>query len=174
MEQRQHMAPRKIFFAICLVVSMLCLAGGYGIAGQWVGAVIAILNGPGWLLARKYPASWLPHICLFASVCLAVVGQLTGSPPLLMICGSGFTLAAWDLIFLDDALGSNSSGEQTRRHENKHLQSLALALGSGLLVAFLGRLLNLQIPFVVMMLFVALVIFGFERIWDTIKKRSTH
>ena len=44
---------------------------------------------------------------------------------------------------------------------------------AGLLVAFLGRLLNLQIPFVAMMLFVALVIFGFDRIWRTIKKRST-
>ena len=49
------MALRKIFFVICLVVSMLCLAAGYGIAGQWIGAVIAIITGLAWLLARKYP-----------------------------------------------------------------------------------------------------------------------
>jgi high-affinity Fe2+/Pb2+ permease len=90
-----------------------------------------------------------------------------------MICGSGFALAVWDLILLDGALGTSSSGEQTRRYENKHLQSLALALGAGLLLAFLGGVLNLQIPFVAMMLLVALVIFGFDRIWSTIKKRST-
>jgi hypothetical protein len=164
---------RKTFFVVCLVVSMLCLTAGYGFAGQWVGAVIAITFGLAWLPARKYPVSWLPHLCLFGSVILAVTGQLTGIPPVLMICGSGFALAVWDLILLDGALDTSSSGEQTRRYENKHLQSLALALGAGLLLAFLGGALNLQIPFVAMMLFVALVIFGFDRIWSTIKKRST-
>jgi hypothetical protein len=165
---------RKTLFVICLVVSMLCLAAGYGIAGQWIGAVIAVITGLAWLPARKYPASGLPFICLAVSVCLAVVGRLSGSPFLLMICGSGFALAVWDLVFLDDALGSNSFGEQTRRFENKHLQALALALGCGLIVAFVGRLINFRIPFMVMMLLVALLIFGLERIWSTIKKRRIH
>jgi hypothetical protein len=165
---------RKSFFVVCLVVSMLCLAAGYGIAGKWIGAVIAIITGLVWLPARKYPDSGLPLICLVVSVGLAVTGQLIGSPPLLMICGSSFALAVWDLVFLDDALGSNSFGEQTRQHENKHLRTLALALGCGLTVAFVGRLVNFQIPFIVMMLFIALVIFGLERIWGTIKKRNIH
>jgi hypothetical protein len=167
------MAFRKIFFVVCLVVSMLCLTAGYWFAGQWLGAVIAIASGLAWLPARKYPVSSLPHICLFVSVGLAVTGQLTGTPPLLMICGSGFALAVWDLILLGGALGTNSSGDQVRRYENSHLQSLALALGAGLLVAFLGSMLYLQIPFIAMMLFVTLVIFGFDRIWHTVKKRST-
>jgi len=91
-----------------------------------------------------------------------------------MICSSGFALAVWDLLFLDDTMGSNSSNEQSRQYESKHLQALALALGSGLLVALLGRLLNLQIPFIAMVLLVALLIFGFERSWGTIKKQRTH
>ena len=112
---------------------------------------------------------------LSGSVCLFGYGGTANRfSPLLMICGSGFALAAWDLIFLDDTLGTNSFGEQTRQYENKHLQALALALGCGLIVAFVGRLLNFQIPFIVMMLFVALVIFGLERIWSTIKKRNIH
>jgi hypothetical protein len=162
---------RKTFFVICLTVSMLCLTAGYGIAGEWIGAAIAIVTGLAWLLARKYPASGLPFICLVVSVCLAVVGRLSGSPPLLMICGSGFALAVWDLIFLDEALGGNSSEEQTRQYESKHLQSLALALGSGLLITFLGRLLNLQIPFVLLMLFIALALFGLDRVGSYIKNQ---
>lgn len=165
------MALRKTFFAVCLVVSVLCLATGYGIAGQWIGAVMAIITGSAWLLARKYPASWLPHICLLASVCMAVVGRLTGSSPLLMICSSGIALAVWDLLLLDTALGSNSSGEQTRQCEDKHLQSLVLVLGFGLFVVFLGRLLTLQIPFVLLVLFVALAVFGLDRAWGYIKKQ---
>lgn len=167
------MALRKTFLVVCLIVSTFCLAAGYGFAGQWLGVVLAIISGLAWLPARKYPALRLPHLCLFASVGLAVSGQLSGAPPFLMLCGSGFALAVWDLIFLDSALGTNSSGEQTRRYENKHLHALALSLGSGLLLAFLGGLLNLQLPFVAMMLLVALVIFGFERIWGTIKRRGT-
>jgi hypothetical protein len=166
------MALRKTLFVVCLVVSTLCLTGGYGSAGQWIGAVIAITSGLAWLPARKYPVSWLPHLCLITSVGLAVTGQLTGAPSLLMICGAGFALAAWDLILLDGALGTYSAGEQSRRYEIKHIQSLALALGAGLLAAFLGGVLTLRIPFVAMLLFVALVVFGFDRLWSTIKKRS--
>ncbi len=165
------MTLRRIFFAVCLALSVLCLAAGYGIARQWIGTVIAISIGLAWLLARRYPDSWLPFICLLASVCLAVVGRLTGSPPLLMICGSGIALAVWDLLLLDVALESNSFGEQTRQYESKHLQSLILALGLGLFVAFLGRLVTLQIPFALLVLFVALAIFSLDRIWDHIKKQ---
>jgi len=72
-------------------------------------------------------------------------------------------------------LGSNpGSGVQTRQYESKHLQSLVLALGSGLLMAFLGRFLNLQLPFVIVMLFIALVIFGLDRAYGYIKKRNMH
>jgi hypothetical protein len=89
-----------------------------------------------------------------------------------MICGSGLALAAWDLVFLDDALGGNLSEGQTRRYESKHLQSLALALGCGLLLAFLGRFLSFQIPFALLVFFIVLVVFGLDRAYGYIKKRS--
>lgn len=164
------MALRKIFFAVCLVISVLCLAAGYGITGQWIGAMIVIITSPAWLLAQKYPSSGLPLICLLTSVCMATAGQLTGAPPFLMICGSGIALAVWDLLLLDVALGSNSSGEQTRQYEKKHLQSLILALGFGLFVAFLGRLLTFRIPFVLLAFFVVLAVFSLDRVLDYIKK----
>ena len=89
-----------------------------------------------------------------------------------MICGSGVALAIWDLLLLDDAVKGSSLGEQTRRYENKHLQSLALALGCGLMVAFVGRLLNFQIPFAILMLFVILAVFGLDQVWGYIKRKS--
>ena len=161
-------------FFVCMILSVLCLAAGYSIAGQWIGALAASLMVPAWLFVRKHPGTWLPSICLFASVGLAVAGRLTGSPSWLMICSSGVALAVWDLLFLDDAMDGNSAKEQSRQYESKHLQALALAVGSGLLVALLGRLLNLQIPFIAMVLLVAVLIFGFERSWSIIKKPRTH
>lgn len=168
--EQHHTAARKSFFAACLAASVLCLSAGYAGTGQWIGAVIALITGPAWLLARKYPAFWLRFICLLGSVCLAVTGMLGGSSSWLMIFSSVAALAIWDLLYLDEALGSHSYGEQTRLYEIKHLQSLALALSSGLFVAFLGRLLYLQIPFVILILFIALAVFGLERVWGYVKK----
>jgi hypothetical protein len=161
---------RKPFFVICLITSVLCLAAGYGIAGKWMGATIALLVGPAWLLARKYPGSQLSYVCLLGSVGLAVAGTLIGSPPLLMIFGSAIALAVWDLLLLDSAVGRNSSAEQTRHYENKHLQALTLALGSGLFAILLGRFLKVQIPFIAWMLFITFILFALDRVWGYIKK----
>ena len=166
------MALRRILFAACLVVSAFCLAAGYGSAGQWVGTALALMTGLAWLLARKYPASGLPLICLLVSIGLAVAGRLTGAPPVLMIGGAGMALAAWDLLILDVALGSAALGEQTRAYEASHLRSLALALGSGLLAVFLGRWLQLQLPFLVVVFLVVLVVFGLDRAWGYVKKTA--
>ena len=164
------MAPRKTFFAACLAVSVLCLTAGYVSTEQWIGAGISLIIGPSWLLVRKYQATWLRLLCLLGTLCLAVASMLRGSPPWLMIFSSVAALAAWDLSDLEDALGNHSSGEQTRLYEIKHLQSLVLALSFGLFAAFLGRLLFLQIPFVILIFFIALTVFGLDRIWSYIKK----
>jgi hypothetical protein len=166
------MALRKLCFAVCLAASALCLAAGYAIAGQWIGMIMALMTGPAWLLARKYAASWLPYICLLVSVGLAVVGRLTGAPPVLAICGAGIALAVWDLLLLDAALGSAPLGEQTRRYEASHVRSLALALGGGLAGAVLGRWLQLQIPFFITAVLIALAVFGLDRAWGHVKKTA--
>ncbi len=163
------MTHRNIFLFASLVVSTLCLVAGYATTGQWIGIAMTLITGLTWLYARKNSALWLSHLCLLASVCLATAGILAGASPMLMLLGSGVALAVWDLVLLNDALRSSIFGGQTRRYENKHLQSLALAIGSGLLVALPGRWLHLEVPFVMLMLFVALVIFGLDRIWSYIK-----
>jgi hypothetical protein len=163
------MPLRKTLFVICLLFAVLCLAAGYGIAGQWMGAVLAILMGPAWLLARNYPGSRLPLVCLLVTVGFAVVGRLIGSPPFLMIFASAAALAVWDLLVLDSALGTPSSVEQTRHYETRHLQSLTLALCSGLLATLLGSFLRIQMPFLVWMLFIAFLLFALDRVWGYIK-----
>ena len=164
------MSLRKPLFMISLIILVLCLAAGYGIAGRWIGVWIAILMGPAWLFARKNTDPWLPFICLLASVGLAVAGRLMGAPYLLMILGSALALAVWDLVYLDTALGRNSFGAQTRRHEYKHIQSLFLALGFGLFVVLLGRFINIRIPFIVLILLIAFTLIALDRVWGYIKR----
>jgi hypothetical protein len=158
---------------ISLIIFALCLAAGYGMAGKWMGSLVAILMGPAWLFARKNMDPWLPFICLLASVGLAVAGRLFGAPYLLMILGSALALAAWDLTYLDVALRNNSFGEQTRRYENKHIQSLVLALGFGLFGTILGHIIVLRFPFVVLMLLITFTLFAMDRVWNYIKRTGS-
>jgi hypothetical protein len=164
------MATRKVLLIICLIIPVLCLTAGYGIAGQWPGVAAAILTCPAWLLARKYPATWLPFICLLVSISLAAAGILSGSTSWLMIISSGFSLATWDLLLLNHALGNKPSTEQIRQYERKHFQSLTPALAAGLLAGFLGHPFILQIPLGILIILIALVLFGLDRAWVYIKK----
>lgn len=164
------MTVRKMFFLMSLILLVLCLVAGYAIAGHWFGAVPTLLMGPAWWLARKHAASGLPLVCLLASVGFAVAGRLIGSPPLLMIFASTLSLAVWDLVLLDSALGKNDSVEPTRRYENSHLRSLLLALGAGLFAILFGRFLNIELSFFVLLLFVAFLLFALDRVFGYIKK----
>lgn len=168
------MTARKTFFAISLAAMMFCLMAGYGIAGQWIGVVIAIITAFGWLTGLKYPWFWLPHICLLGSISLAVAGCLAGYSPLLMIFGSGVALVVWDVLLLDASLRNSSPAAQTRRYETNHLQWLARAIGFALVVALFGRLLHFQVPFLAMVVAVALAAFGFDRVWGYLSKYRLH
>jgi hypothetical protein len=165
------MVLRKILFATSLTFFVLCLGAGYVTVGQWLGAIFTMITALAWIMVRKYPTSWLPHICLVVSVGLAAAGILTGSPAVWMIMGSGMALVVWDLLFLNDALGDTPNENQTRRYENRHLQSLAISLGAGLLAALLGRFIHLQISFILVVFFIALAVFGLDRLWVYDKKR---
>jgi len=168
------MTLRKICFFASLIISVGCLAGGYALADQWVGALISLSASAAWMAARKYPAVISPSISLLASVCLAAAGLINGANPILMLSGASLALAAWDLSLLENnALKSGSADKQTGRSENKHLQTLAIALGSGLALALFGRLLSFKIPFILMLALAALLIFGLEQIWSALKKRQT-
>ena len=164
------MSLRKTLFVIGLSLFVLCLAVGYGIARHWIGVMIVNLLGPAWWFARKYPGSQLSLVCLLVSVGLAVVGRLLGAPPVFMIFGAAAALAVWDILLLDSALENHSWSEQTRAYENKHFQSLTLALGSGLFVALLGHLTKIELPFVLLMFFIIFILFALDRIWFYIRK----
>jgi uncharacterized membrane protein len=125
-----------------------------------------------WLLAWKYPSLLLPHLCLIVSILLGVTGILSGVPSWLMICGAAAALAAWDLLLLISALKNVSATGKNRLYEVWHFQSLALAVGGGLLVAFLGQMLSFQIPFPILLILTAGVVFLLERVSRIIKKRS--
>jgi hypothetical protein len=166
------MTLRKACYIICLILLFICLAVGFGSSAYWTGVVLSIIAVSGWILAKKNPDSGLPHVCLVATISLAVAGILTGAIPWIMICASGFALTVWDVLLLDHALRDNPSDENTRLYENRHLQTLALALGAGLLLIFPGRLLKLNPPFIVLLVCIGLVLYGLDRVWRYLRNKG--
>ena len=160
------MPLRKTLSLVCSLVCAACLAAGYAMVGQWIALVAILLVFLAWLLARKWPSTWLPSTALVISVGLAATGLFAGAPPLLMILSATFALASWDQVLLDHTLTDRSSSAKTIvLFENRHDQSLAVALGLSLLIAVTGRMIRFQIPLGVMIILVILVLFSLDRIW---------
>lgn len=175
------MNTRRLLLAAALCLLCLSLMSGYKAIGSLVGLLVSGLSISAWLLcwwlSRKDPtsesASVLSPVCLFVSVGLAGSGLVLGAPTLPMVSAAALSLAAWDLLALDAALSGQALGEHGQRYEARHLRSLGMALGTGLLLCHVARRVSFHVPFVVLLLFVAAVVFALDRIWTTIKTHHT-
>jgi len=174
------MKPRKAILAVSLCLLGLSLTSGYYLIGNRIGLAASIFFIVAWLVYWRFAqtvsgsgfASSLPPVFLFVSVGLAVSGLLLGVSAILMIVSTGLSLAVWDLLALDIALSGQPLEERGRRYEARHLHSLAMALGAGCLVSLGARLINFRVPFVVLLLVVAFVVFALDRIWAVIVTRG--
>lgn len=89
---------------------------------------------------------WLASILLIIFL-LAAVGILTNLATPLMIIASTAALVWWDLTHFGQSIVIDQPLETRPLLERTHLQSLVLAISTGLILAFVGFYLNLQIPF---------------------------
>jgi hypothetical protein len=167
------MPLRRLLCLACLLAALTCLAGGYIMAGHQSVAGAALLPIAALWFVRRYPAAWLPSACLVSLVCLAAGGLFTRAPALLMISGATAALAAWNLVNLDRAVTGSPPSETVVRLEQKHLFTLAAALGLGLLMAAAGKLLAFQIPFVLLIVLVMLDLFSLDRMFRYLKHSRT-
>jgi hypothetical protein len=149
---------------------MACLVIGYAINRQWIGVVGAGILGFTWWYSWNNPTSWETHICLLVTASLAVVGILLGTPPFLMILGSGMGLALWDLIYLNDSLKTDPPDVQTRHYEIKHLQLLLQLVVSGVFLGFAGHFLRFDTPFILLVVIIILALFSLNRIWQYFRR----
>lgn len=168
---RMNLPLRQTMYFICFGVSAVCLIMLFVLTSQWVLTVLAAFVSAVWFWAKKHPETWLPHLCLLASISLAVTGLLLGSASFLAVISAAASLAAWDLLLFNSALGENTSGEHTRRFIKHHLQALGLSIGFGTATALLGHFLQVKIPFIGLVILIILLYLGLDRIWIFIKDR---
>ena len=164
------MPLRRILSLVCPILCVACLAAGYATNGDWIAVAAGASTGLIWLLVYKRPASWPPSVALVISVIWGAAGLLVDATPFPMILGTTFALAGWDLMWLDHTLtgSANSSAQTISLFEHRHYQSLALALGPGLLIVIAGRMIQFEIPLGGMIILAILAMFSLDRIWRTL------
>jgi hypothetical protein len=161
---------REYFFSVSLALMATCLSAAFVSARQWAGMSCSIGLGAFWFALRNRQSRWLPHLFLLGALGLSAAAILTGSIPVLSIAGAGFSLAAWDLHQLNVSLQNSPMKESTRRFKQRHLWSLILALVIGLAIAIIGRMVTLQIPFILLAAVILLTVFGLDRLWNVLGK----
>jgi hypothetical protein len=95
-----------------------------------------------------------------AYIALAGIGIEADMSLILMIIGCAFALASWDLIHFKQSKVGNPFLKTKASMEKNHLQSLALAVFTGLLLAFLGSMIHLRLAFGVIVLLVLMAVGG--------------
>ena len=163
---------RKIISLVCPIACVICLAVGYAPIGQWMALLGVLLNLFAWLFARKGRSELLSLAALVFSLSLTVAGLFASASPYLMILSATLALASWDTALLDHARTEDSPAKTVDLLEKRHYQSLALALGLGLLLAIAGRVLRIQLSFGWMILLAILALFSLERVWRALRGRS--
>jgi hypothetical protein len=159
------MPVRKILRFVLPLISVTCLGIGYARTGLWIAALVTVFSLLAWLPAIKWSFGFLPACALVLSVSLAAAGLLTGGGiPLWMLVSAALSVAGWDMVLWNSSLADNSASTHLTLMEGKHYQSLAAALGLGLLAIIAGRLVHFQIPFSWMVVLVILALFSLERI----------
>ena len=159
------MTLRRIMSLVCSIACTASLAIGYGMTGQslaWLALIVMV--GLIWLYAWRTTFAEIALVALIVSVALAAVGLLIHAAPVLMILGATLALASWDLLLFDHALLGSSSSQAVVLLIQKHYASLALALTIGGGLALLGRLIQIQLPFALIVALVILACWGFDRI----------
>lgn len=148
-----------------LTTGVICLITGYGLIGRWV---LLAAAGLVWL-AGVLAARW-SMVVFVVLVGLAAVGICVGAWPTLMILGATLALSSWDLANSEDFVADGLPAETTAQFEWRHHTYLALALGSGLLAALIGRQVSFQLPFGILVLLAVLVLLGIDQIWRLVGK----
>lgn len=160
------MKYHKILFFICLVISIVMAAYGFYRIDSFPGIISVLTSGAAWFILHKK----VPYICLTVSIIIAVTGLILGVPKIFIFLYSGFSIASWDLALMDMNLSSNAHDQKSSLYQIIRLKLLALVLAAGFLTGVIILFLNLNIPFVLMILFICLAFFFIDRIIRILRK----
>lgn len=153
-------------------MSVTCLSFPYLLAGHWPIMLIFLVMAAFWRFLKKRSVFWSSSILLMVFVLIAVAGMMAEYSVLLMAVACTAALAWWDLANFEQSIVVNQPLETLFLLERYHLLSLAMAVSGGLILAFVGSFLNLQIPFIGTVLLVSLAIGCLTHALQSLEKKN--
>lgn len=150
------MESHSTLILTCLAISSGCLAAGYILAGYWLIFLAFPLMLIAWLLTYKRSTYLSASILLSGNVILASVGIIADLSSALMVIACTTALVSWDLLQLDQSASGYPLGKKNGALEKYHLNSLALAASTGLILSLISANISLQFPFVLIAILVLL------------------
>ena len=144
------MKTHSIVLVFCLVTTVGCLGIGYILSGYWWILPVLLAMGIFWMTTKNRSTFWSASILLVAYVILAVIGVTLNHSIHLTVPGCAAALACWDLIHFRQSIDGTPRHKFDMLLERYCLKSLAIAVVTGLSLAFIGSSINLHFSFGVM------------------------
>jgi len=154
------MMIRSIILTVCLIITTVCLGAGYILAGYWLILPVFLAMLLFWIFTKNQPVFITASSLLVVFVILAVIGITADLSLILMIVACIAALVSWDLMQFNQGLVGNSLHKTNASLENNHLYSLGLAAFAGLTLALISSYINMQFPFVLILLLVLTTVGG--------------
>jgi len=154
------MRTRWAWFGFCLVVCAACTAFAYLLVGSTVILPALLLLALLSVVAKRKSRFWAVSTALTGVVILTAIGVAEGFSTDLLLMGVTAGLASWDLMLLQEKNGEVDHEELAASPENYHVRLLAVAVGTGWLLATLASRVKLDLPFAAVAALAAFVAVG--------------
>lgn len=168
------MVNRGIFFAGCLVLSVLALMLAFGLAQIWYGAAVVLgvglLGVFGWYSKEKTQSDWSIGLFWVGMVLLVAFGAFFDLNTVLLIIAVVGGLGAWDLVRFQKIAEQYSGSEDFLQLEKRHLMLLGITLLGGGILAVAVAFVRIQISFYLALVLGIILIFALSAIIRILKK----
>jgi hypothetical protein len=143
-----------------IVLTAATFSAIYVISQAYLIAALSFLVGLIWLNLEMTEKSAPASIFFLFFLALAIVGTLNNIPVAISLVGLSTDLAAWDLSRFRARITKDMERENESLLESKHLQILAVAIGSGFIIALSCSFIRISISFAALALFTLLAMVG--------------
>jgi len=137
---------------ILFTVANLCLAASAAAQKQWIWLALVLLLIILWPIQLKARPAWSTHALFFTDLGLMIYAGINRAIPLLLIFAICFMIAAWETSDRQKPAHDAPLANSALKFDNRRLILLATALGGSAVIAGVGSLISISLPFLVELL----------------------
>lgn len=130
----------------------LCLAASAAAQRQWTWLALVLFLIILWPIQLKLRPVWSTHALFFTDLVLMIYAGINRAIPLLLIFAICFMIAGWETANRQRPGYDTPLANSASKFEHWRLIILATALGLAVVIAGVGSLISISLPFLVVLL----------------------